>query len=93
MEKLLSDATGMTVSIHHRGYGGDVVITYRMLDQLEEPAAGCSDRRRRPHVHAGSNLNLAEALSVPETTVIVPFYQQDTGILTVPRSLRNPPKI
>ncbi len=36
VEKQLSDATGMTVSIHHRGYGGDVVITYRMLDQLEE---------------------------------------------------------
>jgi ParB family chromosome partitioning protein len=35
MEKLLSDALGMRVSIRHRGEGGDISVRYETLDQLD----------------------------------------------------------
>ena len=35
MEKLLSDALGMRVSIRHRGEGGDISVCYETLDQLD----------------------------------------------------------
>jgi len=36
MEKRVSDALGLSVSVDHRGTGGTVHIKYRDLDQLEE---------------------------------------------------------
>lgn len=36
LEKLLSDATGLRVSISHREKGGEVKISYRTLEQLDE---------------------------------------------------------
>ena len=35
MEKLLSDALGMRVSIRHQGEGGDISVRYETLDQLD----------------------------------------------------------
>ncbi len=35
MEKLLSDALGMTVSIHHQGEGGEISVRYETLDQFD----------------------------------------------------------
>jgi ParB family chromosome partitioning protein len=35
MEKLLSDALGMRVSIRHRGEGGEISVRYETLDQLD----------------------------------------------------------
>jgi ParB family chromosome partitioning protein len=35
MEKLLSDALGMRVSIRHRGEDGDISVRYETLDQLD----------------------------------------------------------
>jgi ParB family chromosome partitioning protein len=39
LEKRLSDALGLVVSIDHRGDGGVVSIRYRNLDQLDDLAA------------------------------------------------------
>lgn len=36
LEKLLSDTTGMSVTIDHRGHGGAVSIRYRSLEQLDD---------------------------------------------------------
>jgi ParB family chromosome partitioning protein len=36
LEKRLSDALGLVVSVEHRGKGGEVKIRYRSLDQLDE---------------------------------------------------------
>jgi ParB family chromosome partitioning protein len=36
LEKRVSDALGLAVSIHHRDPGGSVQISYRSLDQLDE---------------------------------------------------------
>ena len=36
LEKRLSDELGLTVSIEHRGQGGELKIRYRSLDQLDE---------------------------------------------------------
>ncbi|MVA96630.1 ParB/RepB/Spo0J family partition protein [Nitratireductor sp. CAU 1489] len=36
LEKLLSDVTGLTVSIHHRDNGGQIKIDYKTLEQLDE---------------------------------------------------------
>ncbi len=36
LEKTLSDALGMTVTIDHRGAGGELRIRYRSLEQLED---------------------------------------------------------
>ena len=36
LEKLLSDVTGLAVTIDHRESGGEVKIAYRTLDQLDE---------------------------------------------------------
>jgi ParB family chromosome partitioning protein len=36
LEKRISDALGLSVSIDHRGEGGTVVIRYRDLDQLDD---------------------------------------------------------
>jgi ParB family chromosome partitioning protein len=36
LEKLLSDATGLKVSVTHRARGGEVKIVYRTLEQLDE---------------------------------------------------------
>ena len=36
LEKRVSDALGLTVSIHHRNPGGAVQINYRNLEQLDE---------------------------------------------------------
>ncbi|MFO0408075.1 MAG: ParB/RepB/Spo0J family partition protein, partial [Labrys sp. (in: a-proteobacteria)] len=36
LEKALSDALGLKVSIDHRGASGEVKIRYRSLDQLDE---------------------------------------------------------
>ena len=36
LEKLLNDVTGLTVSIEHKGDGGEVRIRYRTLEQLDE---------------------------------------------------------
>jgi ParB family chromosome partitioning protein len=36
LEKRVSDALGLTVSIHHRNPGGTVQINYRNLEQLDE---------------------------------------------------------
>jgi ParB family transcriptional regulator, chromosome partitioning protein len=36
LEKLLSDVTGLKVSIAHRERGGDVKISYRTLEQLDD---------------------------------------------------------
>lgn len=36
LEKLLSDVTGLTVSIHHRERGGELRISYSTLEQLDE---------------------------------------------------------
>jgi ParB family chromosome partitioning protein len=36
LEKRVSDALGLAVSIHHRDPGGSVQINYRSLDQLDE---------------------------------------------------------
>ena len=36
LEKRVSDALGLTVSVDHRDPGGTVVIRYRDLDQLDE---------------------------------------------------------
>jgi ParB family transcriptional regulator, chromosome partitioning protein len=36
LESLLSDVTGLAVSIDHRGNGGEVRIGYRTLEQLDE---------------------------------------------------------
>jgi ParB family chromosome partitioning protein len=38
MEKQLSDALGLTVSIDHRGNGGVLSVRYRTLEQLDEVA-------------------------------------------------------
>jgi ParB family transcriptional regulator, chromosome partitioning protein len=35
LEKLLSDKTGMTVEIDHRGHGGVVTVRYKSLEQLD----------------------------------------------------------
>ncbi len=35
MEKLLSDALGMKVSIHHQGEGGEISVRYETLDQFD----------------------------------------------------------
>jgi ParB family chromosome partitioning protein len=36
LEKRVSDALGLAVSIHHRDPGGSVQISYRSLEQLDE---------------------------------------------------------
>ncbi|MEO9615359.1 MAG: ParB/RepB/Spo0J family partition protein [Nitratireductor sp.] len=36
LEKLLSDETGLSVSIHHRDSGGQIRIDYKTLEQLDE---------------------------------------------------------
>ena len=36
LEKLLSDVTGLKVAIAHREHGGDVKISYRTLEQLDD---------------------------------------------------------
>ena len=36
LEKRVSDALGLTVSVNHRDPGGSVVINYRSLDQLDD---------------------------------------------------------
>ncbi|MDP3547746.1 ParB/RepB/Spo0J family partition protein [Phreatobacter sp. HK31-P] len=36
LEKTLSDALGMTVTVDHRGAGGELRIRYRSLEQLED---------------------------------------------------------
>jgi len=36
LEKLLSDATGLKVSVSHRARGGEVRIVYKTLEQLDE---------------------------------------------------------
>jgi len=36
LEKLLSDATGMLVAINHKNKGGELKISYRSLEQLDE---------------------------------------------------------
>lgn len=36
LEKLLSDTTGMTVTIAHKGSGGEIRIAYRTLEQLDD---------------------------------------------------------
>ncbi|MGB3418391.1 MAG: ParB/RepB/Spo0J family partition protein [Mesorhizobium sp.] len=36
LEKLLSDAIGMSVSIAHKGGGGEVRVAYRTLEQLDD---------------------------------------------------------
>jgi ParB family chromosome partitioning protein len=36
LEKLLSDSTGLKVTISHHGKGGELRIAYRTLDQLDE---------------------------------------------------------
>ncbi|MGB3900709.1 MAG: ParB/RepB/Spo0J family partition protein [Mesorhizobium sp.] len=36
LEKLLSDAIGMSVSIAHKGGGGEVRVVYRTLEQLDD---------------------------------------------------------
>jgi ParB family chromosome partitioning protein len=36
LEKLLSDATGMKVSIAHKDGGGEVRVAYRTLEQLDD---------------------------------------------------------
>jgi ParB family chromosome partitioning protein len=36
LEKLLSDVTGLAVSINHKDQGGEVRISYRSLEQLDE---------------------------------------------------------
>jgi ParB family chromosome partitioning protein len=36
LEKLLSDATGLKVTVTHRARGGEVKIVYRTLEQLDE---------------------------------------------------------
>jgi ParB family chromosome partitioning protein len=36
LEKLLSDAVGMSVSIAHKGGGGEVRVVYRTLEQLDD---------------------------------------------------------
>jgi len=38
LQKSLSDAIGLAVSIHHKGEGGQVSITYKSLDQLDDIA-------------------------------------------------------
>jgi ParB family chromosome partitioning protein len=35
MEKLLSDALGMKVAIHHQGEGGEISVRYETLDQFD----------------------------------------------------------
>ena len=44
MEKRLSDALGLVVSIDHRGEGGGVSIRYRNLDQLDDLAQRLSNK-------------------------------------------------
>jgi len=36
LEKRVSDALGLTVSVNHRNPGGTVQINYRNLEQLDE---------------------------------------------------------
>jgi ParB family chromosome partitioning protein len=36
LEKRLSDALGLTISVEHRGKGGELKIRYRSLEQLDE---------------------------------------------------------
>ena len=36
LEKLLSDATGMSVTIAHKGSGGEIRVAYRTLEQLDD---------------------------------------------------------
>lgn len=36
LERTLSDSLGLDVTINHRGSGGQVRISYKTLDQLEE---------------------------------------------------------
>lgn len=36
LEKLLSDTTGMSILINHKSKGGDIVIKYKSLEQLDE---------------------------------------------------------
>lgn len=36
LEKLLSDTTGLSVTIDHKGHGGTVSIRYKSLEQLDE---------------------------------------------------------
>ena len=36
LEKLLSDNTGMTVEIEHKGNGGTILIRYKSLEQLDD---------------------------------------------------------
>jgi ParB family chromosome partitioning protein len=36
LEKLLTDSTGLNVSIAHKGQGGEVRIQYRSLEQLDD---------------------------------------------------------
>ena len=36
LEKRLSDALGLVVTIDHRGKGGELKIRYRTLEQLDE---------------------------------------------------------
>lgn len=36
LEKLLSDTTGLTVTIDHKGHGGSVSIRYKSLEQLDD---------------------------------------------------------
>lgn len=36
LEKLLSDTTGMSVTIDHKGHGGSVSIRYKSLEQLDD---------------------------------------------------------
>jgi len=35
LEKRLSDALGLAVSVEHRGKGGELKIRYRSLEQLD----------------------------------------------------------
>ena len=44
MEKRLSDALGLVVSIDHRGEGGVVSVRYRDLDQLDDLALRLSSK-------------------------------------------------
>ena len=36
LEKMLSDASGLKVVINHKDKGGEVRISYRTLEQLDE---------------------------------------------------------
>ena len=48
LEKRVSDALGLAVSVDHRDPGGTVVIRYRDLDQLDEVIAAAGGEGLRP---------------------------------------------